>query len=164
MTARFVGAHVPRVEDRRILTGAGRFLDDIVLPAMVHAAFVRSSVPHAVCAASTSTPPVVAPAWLECSPRPTSPESWIRSTTPSRRGSRARPRIPALADGKVRHVGDPIVLIVATSRVAADDAMESVVIDYEPLPAVATIEQALDPRSLPGVGRRREQRAVVRRA
>jgi carbon-monoxide dehydrogenase large subunit len=56
---------------------------------------------------------------------------------------------PALADGKVRHIGDPIALVVATSRAAADDAIESVVVDYDPLPAVATIEQAFDASSTP---------------
>jgi carbon-monoxide dehydrogenase large subunit len=144
MTARFVGARVHRVEDRRILTGAGRFLDDVRLPGLLHAAFVRSSVPHArlrsvdVDAAraadgvvdvftAADLAGIVAPLEYAVAPGFVGPAAY-----------------PALADGKVRHVGDPIALVVATSRAAADDAVELVVVDHEPLPAVATIEQALD--------------------
>jgi len=149
MTARFVGARVHRVEDRRILTGAGRFLDDVVMPGMLHAAFVRSSAPHArlrsvdvdaaragdgVVAVFTAAdlPGLVDPIDYPVAPGFVGPASY-----------------PALADEKVRHIGDPIAVVVATSRAAADDAIESVVVDYDLLPAVATIEQAFDASSTP---------------
>lgn len=144
MTARFVGARVPRVEDPRLLTGRGRFLDDVVLPGMLHAAFVRSTVPHArivgleageartrpgvitVLTAADLTP-FVDPISYNVAPGFTGPSSY-----------------PALAVEKVRFVGDPVALVVAETPALAVDAAERVVLETEPLTPVATIEQALD--------------------
>ncbi len=143
MTARFVGAAVHRVEDRRVLTGTARFLDDVRMPDLLHAVFVRSSMPHArllgvdvgaareaegVVAVFTAADlaPYADPIDYPVAPTFLGPSSY-----------------PALAAGKVRHVGDPIAMVVATSRAAADDAAELVVVDYEPLPPIGTSEQAL---------------------
>jgi aerobic carbon-monoxide dehydrogenase large subunit len=143
VTARFTGASVARVEDRRFVTGAGRFLDDVALAGLVHAVFVRSSVPHARlrgvdAAAARRAPGVVAvitgtdladlvdPIDYPVAPGFVGPASY-----------------PALAVGTVRHLGDPIAVVLATSRPLAVDAAEHVEVDYEPLPAVGTAEQAL---------------------
>jgi carbon-monoxide dehydrogenase large subunit len=149
MTVRFVGATVPRVEDRRILRGTGCFLDDVSLPGLLHAVFVRSSVPHAripsvdVSAARAADGVVAVFTAADLA-------GVVGSIDyPVAPGFVGPSSYPALADGKVRHVGDPIVLIVAASRTAAEDASEAVVVDYEALPAVATIERALAPDSPP---------------
>ena len=55
--SQYVGARVERTEDARFLTGRGRYVDDVVLPNMLHAAFVRSPFPHATSATSTRRPP-----------------------------------------------------------------------------------------------------------
>jgi carbon-monoxide dehydrogenase large subunit len=141
---RFVGTGINRVEDPRLLKGTGRFLDDIALPGMLHAAFVRSTVPHARLrdvdvTEARSAPRVVAVfTAADLAAANVAPLSY--DAAPEFVGPRA---YPALADEKVRHIGDPIALVVATSRATAEDAADLVVVDYEFLPATGTIEQAL---------------------
>src|SRR5262245_29703098 len=106
MTARFVGAEVRRVEDRRALTGTGRFLDDVTLPGLLHAAFVRSSVPHARLrgvdvSGARAAPGVVAVFTADDLAPLTGPLDY-----PVAPGFLGPASYPALADGKVRHVGD----------------------------------------------------------
>lgn len=132
-----------RREDRRFLVGAGTYLDDIALPGMLHAAFVRSAEAHArlgvvdvsgalavpgVCAVITARE-------LAGRVRPIR----ARNATPGYQEC----DIPVLAEGKVRMVGEPVALVAATSRYAAEDAVERVRVDYDPLPALVTIEEAL---------------------
>ncbi len=121
---RFVGQSVKRREDPRLLTGHGQYVDDVMLPGMLHCTFVRSDVargrivridvPHA----GTMQPTMML-------------------TTP---GAPLRP----LADGDVRFVGEPIVLIVAASRYVAEDAAELVEVDIDGERAVVDAEHALD--------------------
>jgi carbon-monoxide dehydrogenase large subunit len=141
---RFVGASVNRVEDPRLLTGRARFVDDITLPGMLHAAFVRSTVPHARLigvdvSAARSAPGVAAvltaPDLAAANVQPVSYDAVPEFLLPR--------QYPALAHEKVRYIGDPIAVVVATSRAAAEDAAELVVVDDELLPATGTIEQAL---------------------
>jgi carbon-monoxide dehydrogenase large subunit len=129
-SGRFVGRPIPRREDERILRGAARYLDDIELPGMLHAAFVRSPLAHAEIAA-------VRP--------PSSAEGLVGVSTAGDLAGRARPlpiqRVPGvdladephpvLADGEVRYAGQAIALVVATSRALAEDAAELVEVDYE---------------------------------
>ncbi|WP_018505473.1 xanthine dehydrogenase family protein molybdopterin-binding subunit [Parafrankia discariae] len=142
---RFVGERVARVEDPRLLTGRGKFVDDVTLPRMLHAAFVRSPMAHARInsidtAAARAVPGVAAVftgADLEAGCNPLT-------------GLRSVPNWPtfrALPTDKARFVGDPLVMVVAASRYLAEDACELVDIDYEPLPAVTGYETALDPAS-----------------
>src|SRR4051812_5855724 len=116
---RFVGERVARVEDPRLLTGRGRYVDDVVLPHMVHAAFVRSPYAHARIkaidtAAAKAMPGVVAVltgADLEggCNP--------LRAL-----GADAGwPTFRAMPADKARFVGDPLVLVLAESRYIAED-------------------------------------------
>src|SRR5262245_22758376 len=109
---------------------------------MVHAAFVRSSVPHArlrgvdVTGAAGSAGVV---AVFTASDLAGHADPIDYTVAPGFVGPAS---YPALADEKVRYVGDPVALVVATSRAAADDAAERVVVEYEPLAAIATIDDA----------------------
>ena len=141
---RLVGAKVPRVEDRRILTGRGRYIDDLRLPRMAHAAFVRSPLAHArVAAVDTSAacamPGVVAILTGE-------DIKTLVKPMPIGLAGMAAPVFHALATDRVRYVGDPVAVVVAETRHLAEDAADLVDVSYDPLPAAATCEAALDPR------------------
>jgi len=143
---RFVGQAVPRKEDPRLLTGRGRYVDDVRLPGMLHAHFVRSDVARARISrldvsAARSAPGVVAVLTaddLNAAAGPMMPTLFVGGAM-----GPGAPLVP-LAPGDVRFVGDPIALIIATDRYAAEDAGDLVDIDYEPLPAVVDYETALD--------------------
>jgi aerobic carbon-monoxide dehydrogenase large subunit len=142
---RFVGQSVARVEDGRILTGRGRYMDDIVLPGMLEGVFARSDVGHARIVSvdaerARSMPGVVAvitPAELD--------GVVFRIQVAAEIPNYLRPVFHALADAKVRYVGDPVALVVAESRYLAEDARDAIEIEYEPLAAVVTMDQAADP-------------------
>ena len=142
---RYVGERVPRVEDRRILTGRGQYIDDVRLPRMVHAAFLRSPLAHATITsidveAAREAPGVVAVV--------TGTElQELMQPMPIGLGGAAAPVFHGLATDKVRHVGDPVAVVLADTRHQAEDAAELIEVDYDPLPAVATYEAALDPSS-----------------
>jgi carbon-monoxide dehydrogenase large subunit len=149
---RYTGASIKRSEDPRILTGAGRYVDDIKLPGMLHAAFVRSPLAHGRVlsvdvSAAQALPGVVAVltgADLEAiTVRAPDPLLALFSTGgPS-------PEFSLLATDKVRFVGDPVAIVVAQSRSLAEDGCELVEVDYEELPAVVDAAFALDPASPP---------------
>ncbi|HET6811988.1 MAG TPA: xanthine dehydrogenase family protein molybdopterin-binding subunit [Acidimicrobiales bacterium] len=141
---RFVGAKVERVEDRRILTGRGHYVDDLKLPHMLHAAFLRSPLAHAVigavdASAARKAPGVVAVLTGRDLAEMTAPVEITMAF-----GAKV-PKFPLLPTDKVRFVGDPVAMVVAESRYQAEDACELIEVDYDPLPAVATYEAALDP-------------------
>jgi carbon-monoxide dehydrogenase large subunit len=146
---RYIGRSLRRVEDRRFLTGKGRYVEDVRLAGETHAVLVRSPHSHArilaiELAAAREVPGVhgvysesdLAADGLGPMPCISKFESVGPFIVPPRY---------ALARGKVRHVGDPVVLVVAESREAARDAAELVEIDYEPLPAVTDAPAALEP-------------------
>jgi carbon-monoxide dehydrogenase large subunit len=152
MSERMVGARVKRNEDPRLLTGRGRYVDDVHLPAMLHAAFVRSPLAHARitridASAARELPGVVAVytgtdlrAWVAPA---SSGGATFRLAVPGYK----LPPFRVLADEKVRFVGDPVAIVVAESRYVAEDACERIDVEYDPLPPVMTAEQALDPAS-----------------
>lgn len=129
----WVGRALPRGEDDRLLQGSGRYVDDIALPGQLFAAFVRSPHAHAAlrsvdCShASRAAGVSLCLTAADFEKLPQVPPNWIlpRSTPRGR---------PVLAAEKVRYVGEPVVLIVASSSALARDAAELVEIDYEPLP------------------------------
>ena len=137
---RFVGRPVPRREDERILRGGTRYLDDVELPGLLHAAFVRSPHAHAAIAAVRA---------------PSSAPGLVAVLTAAELAGRVRPMPiqgppgvdlaeephPVLADGEVRYAGQAIALVVATSRALAEDAAELVEVDYEER------EPVVDPRA-----------------
>jgi carbon-monoxide dehydrogenase large subunit len=133
---------VNRVEDTRLLTGRGTFVDDVSLPGMLHACFVRSPVARAVIqridASAALALPGVRFVFTAADLNPGVREQW--HTTVGPKGPET-PR-PPLAEGEVRFVGDPVALVVAESRYLAEDAAERVEVDYEPLPAVVDYTEA----------------------
>jgi carbon-monoxide dehydrogenase large subunit len=144
---RYVGRSLERVEDPQLLRGRSRFLDDVLLPGMLHVAFVRSPFGHArilrVDADAARALPgvalVVGGADIE-----DAPELVTGSSRPEA-GEWHRPLLPG---ERVRYVGEPVAAVVASSRYAAEDACELVEIEYDPLPAVVDAAQALEPESI----------------
>jgi carbon-monoxide dehydrogenase large subunit len=144
---RFTGASVKRSEDPRILTGTGHYVDDVRLPGMLHAAFVRSPFAHARITnvdvtEARNAPGVVTVLTGEELEALIVPGPGVAGMFSA---GLPMPSFTALATDKVRVVGDPVVLVVADSRYQAEDACELVEVDYDELPAVITQEQALDP-------------------
>ena len=135
---RYTGASIKRSEDPRILTGAGRYVDDIKLPGMLHAAFVRSPLAHARvlsvdASAARELPGVVAvltgadlDAITVSAPDPLLALFSTGGPTPE---------FTLLATDKVRLVGDPVAIVVAESRYLAEDGCELVEVEYDDLPA-----------------------------
>jgi carbon-monoxide dehydrogenase large subunit len=144
---RYTGTSVKRAEDPRILTGAGRYVDDIKLPGMLHAAFVRSPLAHARvlsvdASAARALPGVVAVltgADLETMTVPGQDPLLAMMG-----GAGPMPEYTLLATDKVRFVGDPVAVVVAESRYLAEDGCELVEVDYEDLPPVVDAGSALD--------------------
>ena len=149
MTANGIGAPVPREDDRRLLTGGGRYLDDISFEGLAHGTVLRSPHAHAGIAAIDTTEAARMPGvlavldgsdWdadghgcLPCEDKPARPDGAPMIDPPR----------PALVRDRVRFVGDPVAFVVAETEALAMDAAERIAIGYEPLPAVTTIEQAL---------------------
>ena len=140
---RFVGQSVKRREDPRLLTGHGRYVDDIVLPGMLHCTFVRSDMARGRIvrvdteAARALDGVIAVLTAADLNPFAGSMQPTMMLTTP---GAPLRP----LADDDVRFVGEPIVLIVAESRYLAEDAAELVEVDIDGEAAVIDVEHALD--------------------
>jgi carbon-monoxide dehydrogenase large subunit len=130
---------MPRTEDQRMITGHGRYIDDLKKPGMVHAAFVRSTVARGRILSVDVTEARQVPGVIAVL---TAAETNDRINIQAGRGPDKTPR-RVLADVDVRYVGDPIVIVVAESRYLAEDAAELVVVDIEPDDPVVTMPQAL---------------------
>ncbi len=144
---KMIGARVQRLEDPRMLTGHGRFLDDINLPGTLHIAFCRSDHGHArimaidsaEAAGMSGVAAVITAADIEGlvkTVRATSTMAHFHGT-----------ELPVLANDKVRHVGEPVVAVLAASRYLAEDAAERIVVTYEALPTVIDPVAAAEPDS-----------------
>ena len=132
------------MEDRRLLVGEGRYVDDIVVPDMLYASFVRSPYPHAELtsvdtAAARAHPGVSAVLTGTDMVEISNPYIGLLSLP-----GLYEPGFYSLATDRVRYVGDPVAVVIASSRRLAEDAAELVVVEYKPLAAVATMGQALD--------------------
>jgi carbon-monoxide dehydrogenase large subunit len=154
--ARYFGAAVRRREDPRLLRGDGRFVDDIKLAGMAHAAFLRSPHAHARIhairteAAARAAGVVRVLTWEALAP-------WMKplplfGAVPPGLAARvtvALKQTPQLAMCRdiARHVGEIVAMVVAESRALAEDAAELVEVDYEPLPAVTDMVAAAKPGS-----------------
>jgi carbon-monoxide dehydrogenase large subunit len=144
---RHIGSDRPRLEDRRLLTGRGRYIDDIEVPGALHACFARSPHAHARIVsidiqAARDMPGVVAvvtgaelAAWTTRH-RMAPPIDGLQPV-----------EMDTLPRDKVRFQGDPVACVVATDRYLAEDAAEAVAVEYEVLPAVTSMWQALAPDS-----------------
>ena len=141
-----VGQSIKRVEDPRFIQGKGKYVANLQIPGLLHAAIVRSPHAHAKikgidASAALAMPGVVAVytgadlaadgvGGLPCGFNPP--------------GIKTAPH-PALAIGKVRHVGDGVAVVIAEDRYLAQDAADAVQVDYEPLPAVIDAKKAVAP-------------------
>jgi carbon-monoxide dehydrogenase large subunit len=134
--ARYAGHRINRVEDARLLTGTGVYVDDIALPGMLHACFVRSPFARAkirgVDTSAALALPGVRFVFTAVDLNPGVREQWHTAQGPQ---GPETPR-PPLAEEEVRFVGDPVALVLAESRYLAEDGADLVEVDYEPLPAV----------------------------
>ena len=149
---RFVGQSVKRLEDPRLLTGQGRYVDDVVVPGMLHATFVRSDLPRAritridadAARAVPGVHAVLTGADLNTGLGSMQPTMWAAVATPP---GPCAPVTP-LAGDDVRFVGDPVAIVVAESRYLAEDAAELIEVDYEPLEPVVDFVTAADSTEL----------------
>ncbi|MDP6690358.1 MAG: xanthine dehydrogenase family protein molybdopterin-binding subunit [Alphaproteobacteria bacterium] len=142
---KMIGARVQRVEDPRMLTGHGRFIDDINLPRTLHIAFCRSDHGHARIAAIDSAEaagmPGVAAVVTAADIEGLLQTVRATSTMANFHGT----ELPVLAMDKVRHVGEPIAAVLAESRYLAEDAAERIAVTYEALPTVIDPAAAAEP-------------------
>ena len=138
-----IGAALPRKEDYRLVTGQGRYLDDIVFPGCLHAHFVRSPHAHARIVAIDRTAAQQAEGVVAI----VTGRELAEWTNPARMSPPIEGLHPVtfttLPIDKVRFIGDPLLCIVATDRYLAEDAAELVSIDYEVLEPVADLDRAL---------------------
>lgn len=149
LAERYVGVSIKRSEDPRILTGRGQYVDDIHLPGMAHAAFLRSPVAHARIVRIDIAEARAAPGVLAVY----TGDELEAMLVPGPYGAGGivpgQPQHTCLATDKVRLVGDLVALVIAASRPLAEDATELIVVEYDELPAVANAEQAFDPARPP---------------
>src|SRR5438132_3776845 len=146
-----LGQAVPRFEDPRLLRGGGRYVDDMVLPRMAFGHVLRSPHAHARIRSIDVTEAKAAPGVLAV----LTGADWEASgwrDLPSAAGNKQRdgspayrPRFPALVKDRVRWVGDYVAFVVAETRNQAADAAELIEVDYEPLRAVVSTEEAVKP-------------------
>jgi len=150
MAVQPVGERIKRNEDPRLLTGRALFVDDIDLPDMVHVAFVRSPHAHARLLGIDASQARQHDGVIAVYTAEDLGDYWqpgpLLVPPPPVEGMvfHQRTQVP-LAKGKVRHVGEPVALVVAVSRYVAEDAAEEVLVDYEALPAIVDLEKALEP-------------------
>src|SRR5215471_2796948 len=146
-----IGQPVRRDEDLRLITGRGRYTDDIVLPRLTHAFVLRSPMAHAHirrmdAAAARRMPGVLFVATGEdvradglgdvpCMVPLVNRDGTPRHDTPR----------PVLALGRVRHVGQPVAWVVAETLTTARDAAKAIDVKYDPLPAVTEAKDAISP-------------------
>jgi carbon-monoxide dehydrogenase large subunit len=143
-----IGQGIKRIEDRRLLRGSGRYQDDANVPGQAHAVLVRSMHAHAMiraidASAARALPGVIAVftaddigdslGTMQMTLKRKRPDGSPQFTSPHR----------GLTKGRVRYVGDPIAMVIAESRAAAEDGADLVRIDYDPLPSVTSTAEAI---------------------
>ncbi len=140
-----IGASLKRKEDPRLLTGQGRYVDDVRLPGMLHVVIARSPHAHARIGRVDAAPALSLPGVALVA---TAADFRDTKLIPIRLGPK-RSLIPflqaPLARGRVRYVGEPVALVVAADRRVAEDAADLVSVDYDALPVISTVASALRP-------------------
>jgi carbon-monoxide dehydrogenase large subunit len=145
-----IGARIPRLEDVPLLTGKGRFIDDIVVPGMLHAAFVRSPHPHAAIRtidanAALALPGVHAVLTLADLANVLAQRRMLRHSNSGTPLDRFWPF--ALADGEASYVGEAVALVLAESRYLAEDAAARLAVDYDVLAPASDPRKAIAPNA-----------------
>ena len=150
MGAEGIGASVARKEDKRFITGKGRYTDDMTVPGMKHAVFVRSPHAHAKVRGMDKSAALALPGVIDVLDGKQLTEDGIgnlicgwmihsKDGSPMNMGA-WRP----IAEDTVRYVGDAVAVVVADTRAQAREAAEAVAVDYEELPAVTDSRAALE--------------------
>ncbi|HEY4745992.1 MAG TPA: molybdopterin cofactor-binding domain-containing protein, partial [Steroidobacteraceae bacterium] len=143
-----IGSRIPRVEDEALLRGRGRFVDDVAVSGVLHAAFVRSPHPHALIRkvstdAAAALPGVHAVLTLD------DLQPVLAQRRMNRRSNSGAPLDKlwpfALADRETSYVGEPVAIVLADDRYVAEDAVAQVEVDYEALASVSDCRQAARP-------------------
>src|SRR5215475_7503617 len=148
MTATGIGAPVKRKEDQRFITGKGQYTDDINRPGQAYAVFVRSPHAHATITAIDASAALKSAGCLAVYTGEDIAKDkvgnlicgWMihsKDGSPMKAGAH-----PALAQGKVRYVGDHVAVVIADTLAQAKDAAEKVTVEYAPLPAVTALSSA----------------------
>ena len=137
-TNAFVGSPIERIEDLRLLKGRGQYVDDLSPEGLLHAAILRSAVAHgrirAIDAAAARARPGVVAVITAAEIGDSVPTIPLRQEPLP---ALLQYQQPVIAHRKVRYVGEPLAVVVAQSAALAEDALESILLDIEPLPAVA---------------------------
>ena len=149
MPNKFIGKRIVRNEDPQLLTGQAQFVDDVEIPGMLYAAFLRSDYAHARLlsidvSAARQRPGVVAIFTAEDMGDDWQPGPPLVSPPPTAKDVifNSRRQVPLVKD-KVRHAGEAIAVVIAESRYIAEDAVEDILVELEPLEAVVDLEKAL---------------------
>ena len=147
-----IGSRVVRLEDESLLRGHGRFVDDLVMPDVLHVAFVRSPHAHALIRAVEKTAALAAPGvhavlTLDDLAPVLAKRRMLRHSNSGTPLERVWPF--ALADGEVSYVGETVALVIADDRYLAEDAAALVEVDYEIVPAAADCRAAARPDAPP---------------
>ena len=143
MSAPWVGRPLPVKEDIRLVAGRGRFIDDLGLPGVLHVAMLRSPHAHARIVSLDASAAAAFPG-VACV---------LTGADARRLSGPIRPLIPTtaavsdycLAVDRARYVGEPVAAVAAVDRATAEDALERIAVEYEPLPPVVDPEEALKP-------------------
>jgi aerobic carbon-monoxide dehydrogenase large subunit len=146
-----IGQPLRRFEDRRLLTGNGRFQDDVAVPRQAYAVFVRSPHAHAAIGAVDTAAARAAPGVLAVYTGIDYRNDGLampKATMPRKKADGSpmfAPQRPALVVDRVRYVGDPVAMVIAEGVEMARDAAECVAVDYRPLPAATAVTEAARP-------------------
>ncbi len=150
MGAKHFGARVTRLEDPALLAGRGRFVDDVKMPGVLHACFVRSPHAHAKLGAIDSKVALIMPGVHAVMTAADLPET-MRATPlplllPNPALAAARTQF-VLARDEVCYVGQPVAVVIADTRYIAEDAVAALIIHYEVLPTAADCRAATEPNA-----------------
>jgi carbon-monoxide dehydrogenase large subunit len=148
-----VGQPVRRFEDLRLLTGRGRYQDDLTLPRQAYAIFVRSPHAHARIRSINTETAFAAPGVVAVYTGADYEADGLampKAMMPRKKADGSpmfAPQRPALVSDRARYVGDPVAIVIAETLEQAKDASELVEVDYDPLPSVTSLAEAAEPGS-----------------
>lgn len=140
-----LGTRVERKEDPLLLTVGGKYIDDLAPASALHATFVRSVMAHALITSIDTGPAAEMPGVVAVY---TAADLDLRPTPPSIPMLNQKMLRTSLATDRVRYVGEPVAVVLSTTREAGVDAAEQVLVDYDPLTPVVTMQEALKDETL----------------
>ena len=145
MGAKIVGERMKRKEDPRLIQGRAHYVDDFKLDGMLHMAFVRSVHAHARIRSIDASAARALPGVVEVLTGEDVKDRLGNVPCAASIEGLKVPKHPCLAVGTVRYLGEPVAAVIAKDRFVAQDALDKIEVDYEPLPAMVNPEKALEP-------------------